>query len=77
MREKHGAVKKGEPSYLVFSQEEKEKLIKELGIQKNNNEATNPTTAKQNNGTLDYPPEATDMNQKMNPEELANIAESL
>ncbi len=27
--------------------------------------------------TLDYPPEATDMNQKMNPEELANIAESL
>lgn len=33
--EKHGAVKKGEPSYLEFSLEEKEKLIKELGIQKN------------------------------------------
>lgn len=33
--EKHGAVKKGEPSYLEFSSEEKEKLVKELGIQKN------------------------------------------
>lgn len=33
--EKHGAVKKGEPSYLEFPSEEKEKLIKELGIQKN------------------------------------------
>lgn len=33
--EKHGAVKKGEPSYLEFSDEEKEKLIKELGVQKN------------------------------------------
>jgi len=32
--EKHGRGKKGEPSYLEFSQEEKKKLINELGIEK-------------------------------------------
>lgn len=33
--EKHGAAKKGESSFLEFSNENKEKLMKDLGIQKN------------------------------------------